>query len=210
MEAPLLQETDLPYCVFSDEEDVFGLKNECRICHALEFIEHMEAPCNCRGTIKFAHRNCVQSWCNAKATTTCEICNQPEVMLDCGTCSDVTWESSSDGQRPRAMIAPQMFRLVAARPILDQNNNCVFFRVCIGLLVPSYVGTLLTLILESCWQSDRHRPEVTPDTIPTAEVSIPIDREEGDNIETGDGHDQQLGDSLESGDQVRTGSEDVF
>ncbi|KAK4833454.1 hypothetical protein QYF36_005328 [Acer negundo] len=114
---------------------------------------------------------------------------------------DVIWESSSDGMPPRAMIAPQMFRPVAVRPVLDQNNNCAFFRVCIGLLVPSYIGTLLTLILESCWESDRHRPEVTPDTIPTAEVSIAIDREEGGNIETGDGDDQQLVEALESGDQ---------
>ncbi|ONH94114.1 hypothetical protein PRUPE_8G271200 [Prunus persica] len=50
----------------------------CRICHEEEFgsCESMEAPCACSGTVKFAHRNCIQRWCNEKGNTTCEICLQ--------------------------------------------------------------------------------------------------------------------------------------
>ncbi|RWR83857.1 hypothetical protein CKAN_01263100 [Cinnamomum micranthum f. kanehirae] len=36
----------------------------------------MEAPCACSGTLKFAHRKCIQRWCNKKGDITCEICNQ--------------------------------------------------------------------------------------------------------------------------------------
>ncbi|KAL6500260.1 hypothetical protein OROHE_025626 [Orobanche hederae] len=51
----------------------------CRICHEQEFSEScrsLEAPCACSGTVQFAHRDCVQRWCNEKGNTTCEICLQ--------------------------------------------------------------------------------------------------------------------------------------
>ncbi|KAM7521418.1 hypothetical protein LguiA_011320 [Lonicera macranthoides] len=50
----------------------------CRICHEAEIESYntLEAPCSCSGTVKFAHRECVQRWCNQKGNTTCEICLQ--------------------------------------------------------------------------------------------------------------------------------------
>ncbi|XP_050138848.1 uncharacterized protein LOC126615138 [Malus sylvestris] len=51
----------------------------CRICHEEETgssDKTMEAPCACSGTVKFAHRDCIQRWCNEKGNTTCEICLQ--------------------------------------------------------------------------------------------------------------------------------------
>ncbi|GMH28592.1 hypothetical protein Nepgr_030435 [Nepenthes gracilis] len=51
-----------------------GELRECRICQ--EEDEALEAPCACNGTLKFAHRNCVQRWCNKKGDITCEICYQ--------------------------------------------------------------------------------------------------------------------------------------
>ncbi|XP_015891740.1 uncharacterized protein LOC107426148 isoform X2 [Ziziphus jujuba] len=50
----------------------------CRICHEGEFenSNSLEAPCSCSGTVKFAHRDCIQRWCNEKGNTTCEICLQ--------------------------------------------------------------------------------------------------------------------------------------
>ncbi|KAG8389556.1 hypothetical protein BUALT_Bualt02G0241500 [Buddleja alternifolia] len=50
----------------------------CRICHEeeLESCKSLEAPCACSGTVKFAHRDCVQRWCNEKGNTVCEICLQ--------------------------------------------------------------------------------------------------------------------------------------
>lgn len=49
---------------------------ECRICQEEDQPQAMEAPCSCNGTLKFAHRKCIQRWCNKKGNTICEICNQ--------------------------------------------------------------------------------------------------------------------------------------
>ncbi|CAA0839340.1 RING/FYVE/PHD zinc finger superfamily protein [Striga hermonthica] len=49
---------------------------ECRICQEEDEEKDMEAPCSCNGTLKFAHRKCIQRWCNKKGDITCEICNQ--------------------------------------------------------------------------------------------------------------------------------------
>lgn len=50
---------------------------ECRICQEEDSIDGLEAPCGCSGSLKFAHRKCVQQWCNEKGGTTCEICHKP-------------------------------------------------------------------------------------------------------------------------------------
>ncbi|KAL8161133.1 hypothetical protein V2J09_012622 [Rumex salicifolius] len=49
---------------------------ECRICHDEDESTNLETPCACCGSLKFAHRECVQRWCNEKGDTTCEICRQ--------------------------------------------------------------------------------------------------------------------------------------
>ncbi|KAG5247349.1 RING/FYVE/PHD zinc finger superfamily protein [Salix suchowensis] len=53
-----------------------GKSVECRICHEEEDDMNMEMPCSCRGSLKYAHRKCVQRWCNEKGNTICEICHQ--------------------------------------------------------------------------------------------------------------------------------------
>ncbi|KAF5791461.1 putative E3 ubiquitin-protein ligase MARCH [Helianthus annuus] len=50
---------------------------ECRICHEEDEDSNMETPCACCGSLKYAHRKCVQRWCNEKGNTICEICLQP-------------------------------------------------------------------------------------------------------------------------------------
>lgn len=49
---------------------------ECRICHDEDEDSNMEIPCSCCGSLKYAHRGCVQRWCNEKGNTVCEICQQ--------------------------------------------------------------------------------------------------------------------------------------
>jgi len=49
---------------------------QCRICHDEDEDTNMDTPCSCSGTLKFAHHNCVQRWCNEKGDTVCEICRQ--------------------------------------------------------------------------------------------------------------------------------------
>ncbi|KAL3678605.1 hypothetical protein R1sor_021561 [Riccia sorocarpa] len=54
-----------------------GEMAECRICQEEDEVENLETPCACSGSVKFAHRKCVQRWCNEKGDTICEICHQP-------------------------------------------------------------------------------------------------------------------------------------
>ncbi|KAF6984079.1 hypothetical protein CFC21_002137 [Triticum aestivum] len=55
---------------------------QCRICHEEEGDDGcatataMESPCGCSGSLKYAHRGCVQRWCDEKGSTVCEICLQ--------------------------------------------------------------------------------------------------------------------------------------
>ncbi|KAK8913900.1 hypothetical protein KSP39_PZI023502 [Platanthera zijinensis] len=50
---------------------------ECRICHDEDEEFNMEIPCACCGTMKYAHRKCIQRWCDEKGDISCEICRQP-------------------------------------------------------------------------------------------------------------------------------------
>ncbi|KAJ4959641.1 hypothetical protein NE237_019551 [Protea cynaroides] len=61
----------------SDEEEPLIQMVECRICQEEDHIKNLETPCACSGSLKFAHRKCVQRWCNEKGDITCEICHQP-------------------------------------------------------------------------------------------------------------------------------------
>ncbi|KAE8732949.1 PHD finger protein MALE STERILITY 1-like [Hibiscus syriacus] len=61
----------------NEEEDPLIQEAECRICQEEDSINNLETPCACNGSLKYAHRNCVQHWCNEKGDITCEICHQP-------------------------------------------------------------------------------------------------------------------------------------
>ncbi|PIN24074.1 Protein involved in mRNA turnover and stability [Handroanthus impetiginosus] len=68
--------------VVVDDEDVdeqaplIGM-GECRICQDEDSLSNLEIPCACSGSLKYAHRKCVQHWCDEKGDITCEICHQP-------------------------------------------------------------------------------------------------------------------------------------
>ncbi|KAK9669234.1 hypothetical protein RND81_13G117800 [Saponaria officinalis] len=69
-------------CEESGEDDVLGeeeplIQLECRICQEEDSVKNLEVPCTCNGSLKYAHRKCVQKWCNEKGDIICEICNQP-------------------------------------------------------------------------------------------------------------------------------------
>ncbi|KAL6566356.1 hypothetical protein OROGR_001971 [Orobanche gracilis] len=65
--------------VFNSEATLLSPRKlvECRICQDEDFDMNMESPCSCSGSLKYAHRKCVQRWCNEKGDTICEICHQP-------------------------------------------------------------------------------------------------------------------------------------
>ena len=57
-----------------EEEPLLQLV-ECRICQEEDSIKNLESPCACTGSLKYAHRACVQRWCNEKGDIICEICH---------------------------------------------------------------------------------------------------------------------------------------
>ncbi|KAJ8461518.1 hypothetical protein OPV22_034444 [Ensete ventricosum] len=63
------------YKVGEEEEPLIQMV-DCRICQEEDHIKNLEAPCACSGSLKYAHRACVQHWCNEKGDTTCEICHE--------------------------------------------------------------------------------------------------------------------------------------
>ncbi|XP_062192034.1 uncharacterized protein LOC133895600 isoform X2 [Phragmites australis] len=66
----------LEYCRGADGGGSACKVVECRICQEEDWDTSMEAPCACCGSLKYAHRKCIQRWCNEKGDTICEICLQ--------------------------------------------------------------------------------------------------------------------------------------
>ncbi|XP_076941544.1 uncharacterized protein LOC143611148 [Bidens hawaiensis] len=64
-------------CNASGEEEPLIKSVECRICQEEDSVKNLEVPCACSGSLKFAHRKCVQRWCDEKRDIICEICHQP-------------------------------------------------------------------------------------------------------------------------------------
>ncbi|KAJ9187489.1 hypothetical protein P3X46_002940 [Hevea brasiliensis] len=60
-----------------EEEEPLIQVSECRICQEEDSVNNLEIPCACSGSLRYAHRKCVQHWCNEKGDITCEICHQP-------------------------------------------------------------------------------------------------------------------------------------
>ncbi|KAB8115785.1 hypothetical protein EE612_056526 [Oryza sativa] len=58
------------------EEEPLIQAAECRICQEEDSVKNLEKPCACSGSLKYAHRACVQRWCNEKGDITCEICHE--------------------------------------------------------------------------------------------------------------------------------------
>ncbi|GAB4845475.1 hypothetical protein Ancab_038883 [Ancistrocladus abbreviatus] len=73
----VIREENLEEHDVSSEDQPLIQVVECRICQEEDSIKNLEIPCACSGSLKFAHRECVQRWCNEKGNITCEICHQP-------------------------------------------------------------------------------------------------------------------------------------
>ncbi|KAK1435809.1 hypothetical protein QVD17_01578 [Tagetes erecta] len=103
---PTETKQDEGYDGFGEEEPLIQ-SIECRICQEEDIIKNLEAPCACSGSLKFAHRKCVQRWCDEKRDTICEICHQaykpgytaPPPQSD-DTVIDISGNWTPDQQRP--------------------------------------------------------------------------------------------------------------
>ncbi|XWS46565.1 hypothetical protein CRYUN_Cryun14cG0078600 [Craigia yunnanensis] len=108
--------------LFVDDLSSGSSISHCRICHEEEFesFKSLEAPCACSGTVKFAHRDCIQRWCNEKGNTACEICLQeygPGYTVTAPSKKSQLIETAvtirDSLQIPRREVEPQHQRLVA-------------------------------------------------------------------------------------------------
>ncbi|CAA7402162.1 unnamed protein product [Spirodela intermedia] len=120
---------------------------ECRICQDDDLESNMETPCSCRGSLKYAHRKCVQLWCNEKGDTVCEICLQrfkpgytaPQLFHYGGSPMNFrgNWEiSRRDLRDPGLMTMVTTERgllAVASGDFADANSRSVFCR-CVAMI----------------------------------------------------------------------------
>ncbi|CAL5441584.1 unnamed protein product [Camellia sinensis] len=105
-----------------DEQEPLIQAVECRICQEEDSIQNMEFPCACSGSLKFAHRKCVQRWCNEKGDITCEICHQNSGWTLSGTPLDL------HDPRLLAMAAAERHLLEAEYDeYADTNSNGAAF-----------------------------------------------------------------------------------
>ncbi|XP_024024640.1 uncharacterized protein LOC21403304 isoform X2 [Morus notabilis] len=133
---------------------------ECRVCQEEDEVHSMEAPCACNGTLKFAHRRCIQRWCNKKGDITCEICNQvfsPNYSLPPARSSDVMtidirqWGSHLDLRESHLLaLAAAEHRLLQAEyeDYTDENSSgiaCVCSIAVITLLIVLVIRQTLTI-----------------------------------------------------------------
>lgn len=105
------------------EEEPLIQAAECRICQEEDSVKNLEKPCACSGSLKYAHRACVQRWCNEKGDTTCEICREeykpgytapPRVQPD-ETTIDIDGDLIMDLRDPRILaVAAAQHRLLEA------------------------------------------------------------------------------------------------
>ncbi|GAB2248896.1 hypothetical protein Droror1_Dr00012255 [Drosera rotundifolia] len=101
---------------------------ECRICQEEDSVNNLEDPCACCGSLKFAHRKCVQKWINEKGDVTCEICHQPyksgytvpsrleETTIDINT----AWSISG---APVDLNDPRILAIAAERRLLEAEYD---------------------------------------------------------------------------------------
>lgn len=59
----------------ANENDIVLNMNYCRICFESEPPE-LISPCDCNGTIKWVHRECLETWIKASGSKECEICKK--------------------------------------------------------------------------------------------------------------------------------------
>lgn len=109
--------------IMSNKDDVSIDMNFCRICFEPAPPE-LISPCNCKGTINWVHRHCLDTWIEASNSNTCEICYQPYEL---------------DGQRI-VRCRPIPHAALLAKVIVIDSFLCVFGLPLIwGMTGPSLI-----------------------------------------------------------------------
>ncbi|XP_066379686.1 uncharacterized protein [Miscanthus floridulus] len=116
-----------------DGRPASGVLVECRICQEDDDEACMEAPCSCKGSLKYAHRKCIQRWCDEKGDTICEICLQQFVPNYTA--------SSKLFQRGRSTI---FFRFGVQSLSLGNRMDCISKIKTLGLFLFRNISKLIS------------------------------------------------------------------
>ena len=57
------------------ERNGSSAEKECRICYDDTNRNSMISPCNCSGSMKYVHKQCLLSWVNTTHNVNCDVCN---------------------------------------------------------------------------------------------------------------------------------------
>ncbi|KAL6513904.1 hypothetical protein OROHE_019360 [Orobanche hederae] len=102
----------------ADEQAPLIGMGECRICQEEDSLSNLESPCACSGSLKYAHRKCVQHWCNEKGDITCEICHQQYqpgyTAIPCPPSDETTIDIGGVWQIPLDMHDPRLLAIAEA------------------------------------------------------------------------------------------------
>ncbi|KAL9239754.1 hypothetical protein vseg_014046 [Gypsophila vaccaria] len=120
----------------------------CRICHEAEYesCRKLEAPCACTGTIKFAHRECIQRWCDEKGDITCEICLEkyekgytaiPKLPKKLAVHDEtVDFRGSFENQREEEHETQDLLDIIAFSSIVDKGASyCKILALIVTVLL---------------------------------------------------------------------------
>ncbi|KAJ6847638.1 uncharacterized protein M6B38_276665 [Iris pallida] len=119
----------------SGEEEPLIQMAECRICQEEDHIKNLEAPCTCSGSLKYAHRACVQRWCNEKGDIICEICHEsykPGYTAPIRAPPDETTIDISGGWT----ITGTPWTWVTHESLLWQQHNDIFLKLSMRNILP--------------------------------------------------------------------------
>ncbi|XP_078430671.1 uncharacterized protein LOC144702484 [Wolffia australiana] len=147
-----------------DEEEPLIHAVECRICQEEDSIKNLDIPCACCGSLKYAHKTCLQRWINEKGDLTCEICHEPykpgyvspppsspdEAAIDIDVSSGWPFSAAHlnlDNQRLLAMAAAQRHFLEAEQDEAARNASGASFcrsaaLILMGLLLLRHALTI--------------------------------------------------------------------
>lgn len=149
----------------AEEVDALIWMVECRICQEEDLAKNLESPCACSGSLKYAHRECVQRWCNEKGDIICEICHEsykpgytapPRIHHD-ETTIEISGDWSISGNR-LDLHDPQILAMAAAqhRLLEDEydeyaatNNNAAAFCRSVFLILMALLLLRHTLTITS-------------------------------------------------------------
>ncbi|XP_014274860.1 uncharacterized protein [Halyomorpha halys] len=99
----------------------------CRICHQRSLSERNLTPCNCRGTMAYIHKSCLERWLATSDSDRCELCHfnftirrNPKFGILKGI---KIWLRSEECRSERVYLTYDVVRLIVSLPLILFLNH---------------------------------------------------------------------------------------